>query len=629
MSWLPGIRAVVVAAVVALGLIGAGSATAAVAAGLAQPAGPAQAAGPVRADAADFTFDSFDADYTLTRDANKDSTLTTIETLVAEFPSFDQNHGIVRAIPLSNQHTDLRLDVRSVTDADGTAIPFTRDDQDGFARLTIGSADAYVHGRQTYVITYTQRFVVRPFADTHDDEFYWDVNGTGWDQPFGKVSARLHLDSALTSALTRQQSCYVGEQGSTAPCTISSAPAPDGTVISVSQATVPPRQNVTIAVGFRPGTFAPPPDARDAFPFAVLPWILLAIAALIVAGALVARSVLWRTTRGRGIIVPQYTPPPGVFPALAATLLKREDRALPAQLVGFAVNRVAAIIDHSDASQSRPFGLRLLADPATVRDDAERDILTRVFGAAEPGNEEVLDPQNQVLGDRLAGLGGALNTVVAQRGLRARPKSRLPLLFRLGIVLILIAWIVVFAWSTTQNATTAVLGWGFAGVIVATIAVFPLSAVPNLLTEKGVELRDYLLGLRDYLALAEADRFRVLQSPEGAERVDARDGTAVVKLNEKLLPYAIVWGVEKEWMRELAHSYEVTATQPEWMPGSANPALLPLQVAAFSSLYHGTPFATTPPVSSYSGSGGSSFTGGASGGGFSGGGGGGGGGGGW
>jgi len=583
----------------------------------------------VRTDTSDFAFESFDADYTLTRDANKDSALRTVETLVADFPSFDQNHGIVRAIPLTYQHTDLRLSVVSVTNADGGSIPFERDDEGGFAQLKIGSADSYVHGRQTYVITYTQRYVVRPFADTHDDEFYWDVNGTAWAQPFGRVSARLHLDSGLTSALTGDASCYAGEEGSTTRCDISSTPAADGSVISVSQSSLAPHQNVTMAVGFASGTFATPPDARDAFPFAVLPWILLALSALILAGIVVARVVLWRTPRGRGIIVPQYTPPPGMFPALAAAFLKREDRALPAQLVGFAVAKVAAIVDHSDAAQQKPFGLRLLVDPSTVRDDAERDVLTRVVGAAEPGDEEVLDPANQVLGDRLAGLGGALDRVVHERGLRARPASRLPFFARTLMLLILAGWIALFAWASNENATTAVLGWGFAGVIVATVAVFILARVPDLLTEKGVEARDYLLGLRDYLALAEADRFRVLQSPEGAERVDARDGSAVVKLNEKLLPYAIVWGVEKEWMRELAHSYEVTATQPEWMPGATNPALLPLQIAAFSTFYQGAPFATTPPVSSYSGSGGSSFTGGASGGGFSGGGGGGGGGGGW
>ena len=52
--------------------------------------------------------------------------------------------------------------------------------------MQIGSADSYVHGATTYVISYTQRDTIRHFSDTNDDEFYWDVNGTGW----GSRSAR-------------------------------------------------------------------------------------------------------------------------------------------------------------------------------------------------------------------------------------------------------------------------------------------------------------------------------------------------------------------------------------------------------------------------------------------------------
>ena len=47
----------------------------------------------------------------------------------------------------------------------------------------------YVHGKQSYVIDYTQTDVTKYFKDSNDDEFYWDVNGTGWSQPFAEVSA--------------------------------------------------------------------------------------------------------------------------------------------------------------------------------------------------------------------------------------------------------------------------------------------------------------------------------------------------------------------------------------------------------------------------------------------------------
>ncbi len=598
--------------------------------GLIGVASPAVAAplphGSVSADARHLTFDSFTADYTLGRTAAKVSTLRTVETLVADFPTSDQNHGIVRSIPLTDQNTNLDLSVLSVTDAAGAGIPFQRSDENGFAQVRIGSSDTFVHGKQTYIITYTQQNVVRPFADTGDDEFYWDVNGTGWAAPFGEVTAHLHLDSTLTQALNGKTACYFGDLGSTDRCSITRAAADGGgSVTTAGHTNLGPQQNVTMAVGFTAGTFATPPDPRAAFPFAVLPWILLGLAIAILVSVVVARLYVWRTPKGRGIIIPEYAPPPGMFPALAAQFLRRGDRAIPAQLIGFAVNKVASLIDHSNASVDKLFGLRLLVPSATVTDPDERAILNRIFVKDEPGTEVLLDPSNHALGDRMAFLDTELARVVDARGLRGRAKSPLPRILGSGIVLVLVAWLLLIWWATSQNGTTDILSWGLWAVVIIAVIVFWLARVPDLLTAQGVEVRDHLLGLREYLALAEAERFRVLQSPEGADRVDTTDGTAVVRLNEKLLPYAIVWGVEKEWMRELAHSYEATNTEPDWTAGTMSANLLPLQIAAFSSLYEGAPFAVTPPPSSGSGS---SF-GGSGGGGFSGGGGGGGGGGGW
>lgn len=49
------------------------------------------AATPASADVNDFQFTSFDGQYRLSTDAGGHSQLTTVETLVAEFPQSDQN----------------------------------------------------------------------------------------------------------------------------------------------------------------------------------------------------------------------------------------------------------------------------------------------------------------------------------------------------------------------------------------------------------------------------------------------------------------------------------------------------------------------------------------------------------
>lgn len=117
----------------------------------------------------------------------------------------------------------------------------------------------------------------------------------------------------------------------------------------------------------------------------------------------------------------------------------------------------------------------------------------------------------------------------------------------------------------------------------------------------------------------------MLQSPQGAERIDVGNDLELVKLYERLLPWAVVWGVEDQWMRELELRVAATGETPDWFVGRNG-----FEVALFASAVRGMTATTTAPASSssWSGSGGGSFSGGSFGGGFSGGGGGGGGGGG-
>ncbi len=94
-----------------------------------------------------------------------------------------------RAIPGDYQGAPTDVSILSVTDENGAPRPFdVETDDEGFVLVT-SREDGFVHGRQTYVFTYTQRNVTRYFADTNDDEFFWDTNGTGWSQAFGSVSA--------------------------------------------------------------------------------------------------------------------------------------------------------------------------------------------------------------------------------------------------------------------------------------------------------------------------------------------------------------------------------------------------------------------------------------------------------
>lgn len=580
-------------------------------------------AAPAYAAADDFTFDSFHADYHLGRDAAGNATLRTVETLVAVFPDFDQNRGIIRAIPATYGEVDLEISIVSVTDENGRPEPYNVSDDGSFTLLRIGDANTYVHGQRTYVIEYTSRNVVRAFGDTGADEFYWDVNGTGWAQPFGTVSATVHLGDGIDGQLTGNNACYYGYSGSTDRCDIRRTG--DGFEASVDN--VLAHHNMTIAIGFDPDTFVDPPIPREHWVFTVLPWVLLAISGGLWLYALAYRLIVWRDHPGRGIIVPQYSAPDDAYPALAAHLLGKKKTALPAQLLDFAVSDVIKLRENLERLDDNRWELELLIEPSVLGKE-KHSLLKAIFETTTRGRRITLRSSDRKLGDRLAKLDKDLEKRLASRGWMVKPTTGITAKGAGITGWITVGLIALWAYSFFAEVDSPLL-W-----IAPWVAFFlwlwtsGAAKPPYLLSEKGAEVRDHLLGIRDYLRLAEADRIRVLQGPETAERIDVTDRQAVIKLFEKLLPYAVIFGVEREWLRELHKDYEQLGT-PEWARG----AHTIYSIDSFSHSIATTRFATTPPPSSsgssWSSSGGSSFSGGSSGGGSSGGGGGGGGGGGW
>ncbi len=589
---------------------------------------PASASSAAPADVDDFRIASFDADYELGRDADGYSTLRVVETIDAVFPSYDQNHGIERAIPVRYGQVDTELRIARVTDRTGASLPYSTYDEedyssgDAFRVLRIGDADTYVHGEQSYVIEYTMRHVVAPFADTAVDEFYWDINGDGWMQPFDRVTARLHVAPELRDALTGATACYVGGYGETTPCEVQASD--DGFSVDVSA--LGPYQTVTWAIAFDSGTFRAGPTPADSWIVQLLPWVLLGIVGVCALGVLLLRLLVFRNAPGRGIVIAQYEGYPELGVMEAANLLGRTSTGLPAQFVQLVVTRAARLLDRGEeASKNDRYRLELLDPSGLDRDDAIA--VASIFGSTKPGAEVELDRSDRKLGDRLSALTAKTATEVS-RTYRARRKVFWTPLIRAVLFVAGIAEILVWFWAVDHSALTPWLFPVLAGAFVAGIVAYGFAGSPERLTRAGALATEHLRGIRDYLELAEADRIRMLQSPEGAERtrVDPTDRDAVVRLHERLLPYAIIWGVEERWQRELGTMYATTPTDLEPTLGSTN-------FGAFATGYAAASFATTPPVSSssssWSSSGGSSFSGGSSGGGFSGGGGGGGGGGGW
>lgn len=607
-------RAVLVAVAALLMLVSFGAlpATAAV-------SGVAPAAAVTGVD--DFSFESFSADYYLDTDAEGRSTLTTVETFVAFFPETDQNRGMRRAIPGDYQGAPTDVSIQSVTDENGAPRPFTVEtDDQGFVLVTSRS-DGFVYGRQTYVFTYTQRNVTRFFSDTNDDEFYWDTNGTGWLQSFGTVSARVHVPAALATSLTGANACYRGYEGSGDTCDLEVTEETGGTVISTTADQIGPYQNVTVAIGFAPQTFVPRDDSYLGSSQAPLQLLAVAgsLAALIWAIAL--RRTVLADGRGRPTIIAEYTPPKDLDVITASVLLKRTQRAAASQFVDFAVKRRIRIVEsetQSWFSRAKTYQLELL--DAGGLSGPELALAVALFGyQLQPGTGYLMSGKDVTLSELVRGIIQSATAAATKDGLRRGPRLGAAVLVSLLAVVTAVASFVTGIGMLDSSVGGAIPFLLFIPPVIVVLIVFGL-VFRSPLTEKGAGLRDHLKGLELYIRLAEADRLRMLQSPTGAEReaVSATDPRQIVDVYEKLLPYAVLFSLEKQWAQELGKYY--TEAAPEWYSGSGafNAAVFASSISSMSST----------AAASYSGSSSSSSSGGSGGGGSSGGGGGGGGGGG-
>jgi uncharacterized membrane protein YgcG len=598
----------------------------------------------------DFTFDSFDGVYELSRDDSDRSLLTVTETFVAEFPDFDQNHGPLRVIPSTYEGHPIQFGLQSITDENGDGWNYEQSYEDGNIILKIGDADTYVHGQQTYVITYTMKDVTAFFEDSGDDEFFWDTNGVLWSQPFGTVTAHVILGDGLSGALNGNASCYYGYDGATDQCDITQTDTGfDATVSDLSSF-----QGMTVAIGFVKGTFAEAPF--DIFAYVPLP-MFVGLAGTI-GGALLAlilRFTVLRGAKGTGIVVAQYEPDDSISPLLAANLVNKAKKGMAASIVDLAVRRKIRIVEKPDEgffASGTTFGVQRIGDDSGVDTDDERVLnalfaltgisfarLRSAFGMSAPGlitigqpaaspapvaDSEVrwLTKKDQILGQQVVSITKAVAAEAKTRKLRSNPPF-LPI--AIVAVLLVVGFLFLLVGGFGSQSEVGITLGVFGTIAAAWIGVGALIMLGGQrpLTKEGALAVEHLEGLREYIRLAEADRLQMLQSVTGAEREKldktAADGPDVIKIYEKLLPYAVIFGLEKEWAGELAKYYDTNP--PDWYAGTT----------AFNAGYFAASIGSlsTSVSTSYSGSSSSSSSGGSSGGGSSGGGGGGGGGGGW
>lgn len=558
------------------------------------------------ASADNFNIKTFDADYELGRDNEGRSLLKATWRITADFPP-NQNHGIAPTFVKSYDGHSTNFTLESVTDENGNALQYKWKDNE----LRIGDKDTYVEGKKTYIIKYSQRDVTKYYSDTKRDEFYWDVIGNEWRVPISNSRINIRLSDKIAAARQSAPNCYKGSHGSTTRCDF----IDDKNDIKFLGGALSRGEGVTIALGFKSGTFTPYQKtlAEQLFENWLFLQILVSIPGII---TIIWLAISYYASIGRkselNPITPEYIPPKNTSIKVSANILRRHDTlkgsTMAAQILDFAVRHYIKIYEtgKSKILRTMHYEIEVTRDPQDLLDE-EREVLSDMFNGLLPkvGDKLKLEKlQNNLSYTRRTfdDESNLSNLMEGRYDIREYNqthgdtfKKRSKILLIIGIILL--SPIILFASAVSFGMSKK-----------------------KVLTDKGLALRRYLAGLKMYIEVAETERLKMLQSPEGADKVkvDTNDEKQLVKLYERVLPYAVLFGSEKEWTKQLGKYYEQVGSNPDWYYGQGT-----FNAAAFASGMSGLS-SVASSVSSFS-----SSDGGSGGGGFTGGGGGGGGGGGW
>ena len=547
-----------------------------------------------------FQFSNFNAKYYLSKNQEGQSSARVVETFTAEFPNYNQNKGMVRAIPEVYRNHSLNFKFISLT-RNGNPEPIYSQYSENNNRIIETGAEEYLKGSQEFTFTYELTNITQEINNTQ--EFYWNIIGDQFNQPFLNAEVEVHLSPEIKENFTGELKCFAGSRAINVKCTSTYDKESAIANFKIEQE-LPPQSSLTVAMQFKPGTF----------PYKDTPWqIFINNYSLFILGAVALLAGVWsmavlrknQTPKTKKALIPEYLPPKNMSVMESSGLISMaENTVLPAEILDLAVRHKVRILE-SDVKQlfgtKKVYTVELLSTEGLLPD--ENSFLSNMLGALSPGAKYTFSDRDYSTGEKLRNvIRQSQTTLLTSKGL-TKPSlvSKLWKQWLIAIMAMVLSF-TILSTSTTSSPLAGSIFFAIVSIIASFFALFYASSA-KIYTEKGREAQHYLDGLKMYIKLAEADRLKYLQSPSGAERtsVNTDDQTQMIKLYESVLPYAILFHLEKEWTKALEIKYQESSSNPAWYQGSS--LTNGLMLGAFVSSFNSSTASSFRAPSSSSGSG--------------------------
>lgn len=480
--------------------------------------------------------------YSVEATLKDNASIDVSETITYDFGT-NEKHGIFRYIPTvyRGRRGNPRQNVRvlAVTEANGKGIKYEKSNENDSLVIKIGSPNDLVTGVRTYKIHYLISHMVS--SDKDEDRFLWNAIGTGWNVPIQNAIISLHL-SDRQAAARQTFRCYVGAQGSAAPCEYTG----NASTTRIGIKTLYPNMGVTVDSTFTSGTF-PPPGKVEMFFWSSHWYYWLPLIGFL------GFFALWfergRDPKGRGTIVPIYDAPKDLTPYEASIIMDDiiSRKSLPAAIISLATQGYVKIHRKEVKGMfvSHPeYELELLKPLPETAPAIDQSIVKLFFEDKTIVNLKDLGSnfqrQNASLHTR------AYQEVTAKGYFVVNPTISRIIFFAISVALFVAGILAGVYFLASPLGFVCFSSPGIIGFIFAFF--MPVK------TKDGSLMREYLLGLKMYIKTAEIDRIKFHNAPKkNPEKF------------EELLPYAIIFGLEKEWAEEFQDIYK---NPPTWYDGN-------------------------------------------------------------
>jgi len=514
---------------------------------------------------------------------NKDRSVDVKETITYDFGN-NQKHGIYRFIPInySGRLGSPYINIKNfnVNLKNGERVSFKNEPSTTDFITRIGDPNKLVSGQQTYVIEYKAKNAASLFEG--EEEFDWNAIGTGWTVPIKNINVFINGDENVI--IKSNFSCNYGYLGSEVECEDKK-----NNTNSYFLGAISGGQAVTIYSKFPVGTFTNLSSIEKIFWetrwYIIIPFIFV-----------ISYLIIWfkygRDPQKSGAIVVEYTPPKGMTPMLAGVITKPTNPAinnLSAEIIQLAISgyiKINQIKNNGFLKWGNDYEIMEIKKADNKIYDYQNKILSAFFSG---GNKVKLSElkKDTNFGFKIKDIPVKVRRLSKELGyFKFSPASALTIAFIITTGLIALS---IFFFSYIQ---ADVFSW-----LILVVSWFGITVLAFLMPKRtllGLKTNEYLCGLKIFINYAEKDRIRFINAPK-----------MTPSKFEELLPYAIIFGLEKEWAKQFEGIYK----KPSWYNGNFSAGFT---VGALSNDLSGFSSVTSSSVSASTGSSGAGGGGGGS-----------------